>query len=95
MIKFKTLPMPSVFVLEAELPRDVIESTNKYLDDLLQQDNRKTASDTLVGQIQKGEQLRIDSEDDKLINLSATSKSSVAWNDAVPCTVKFLLTIKS
>jgi len=77
-IKFKTIPMPSVFVLEAELPRDVIESTNKYLDDLLQQDDRKTAADTLVGQIQKGEQLRIDSEDDELINLSATLRSIAA-----------------
>tara|TARA_R110002020_G_scaffold198231_2_gene399464 strand:- start:1699 stop:2373 length:675 start_codon:yes stop_codon:yes gene_type:complete len=54
------LPLPAVFLMEAQLPKELVEILNKYLDKLLKNKERKTASDTLVGQIHSGQQLTID-----------------------------------
>ena len=54
------LPLPSVFMMEADFPMEHVDTLNTFLDDLLLQEDRLTAADTLVGQIQAGEQLRMD-----------------------------------
>lgn len=59
-IKYKMLPLPSVFMMEADFPIEHVDTLNTFLDDLLLQEDRLTAADTLVGQIQAGEQLRMD-----------------------------------
>ena len=69
-IAYKMLPLPSVFLMEAEFPYEHVNSLNRYLDDLLFEDTRRTAADTLVGQIQEGEQLRIDHLDERLKEVS-------------------------
>ena len=74
-ISIRMLPLPSVFLLEAEFPDKHINSLNTYLDNLLFQESRKTAADTLVGQIHQGEQLRMDHLDEKLQEVSAYIQS--------------------
>ena len=59
-IQIKMLPLPSVFLMEAEVPDKHVETLNNYLDNLLEDKNRKSAATTLVGQIQHGEQLMLD-----------------------------------
>ena len=54
------LPLPSVFMMEADFPIEHVDTLNTFLDNLLLQEDRITAADTLVGQIQAGEQLRMD-----------------------------------
>tara|TARA_R110002096_G_scaffold365634_1_gene558966 strand:- start:296 stop:991 length:696 start_codon:yes stop_codon:yes gene_type:complete len=65
-IQIKMLPLPSVFLMEAEVPDKHVETLNNYLDNLLEDKNRKSAATTLVGQIQHGEQLMLDHMDSKL-----------------------------
>jgi len=65
-IQIKMLPLPSVFLMEAEVPDKHVETLNNYLDNLLEDKNRKSAATTLVGQIQHGEQLVLDHMDSKL-----------------------------
>jgi len=59
-VQYKMLPLPSVFMMEIDFPLEHVDTLNVFLDDLLLQEDRLTAADTLVGQIQQGEQLRID-----------------------------------
>ena len=59
-IQYRMLPLPSVFMMEADFPMEHVNTLNTFLDDLLLQEDRVTAADTLVGQIQVGEQLRMD-----------------------------------
>ena len=47
------------FLLEIPLPQEHVDTLNNYLDDLLQQKDRKSQADRLVGQIKNGEQLAI------------------------------------
>ena len=55
------------FLLEIPLPQEHIDTLNTYLDDLLQQEDRKSQADRLVGQIKNGEQLFINHEDARLV----------------------------
>ena len=59
-IQYRMLPLPSVFMMEADFPMEHVDTLNTFLDDLLLKEDRVTAADTLVGQIQAGEQLRMD-----------------------------------
>ena len=61
-LTYKMLTLPSVFLMEAQIPKKIIDSLNKYLDKLLKNKDRITAADTLVGQIHGGEQLTMDHE---------------------------------
>ena len=63
---YKMLTLPSVFLMEAQIPKERIDSLNKYLDKLLKNKDRITAADTLVGQIHGGEQLTMDHECEEL-----------------------------
>ena len=53
-------PLPSVFLMELDIPEGFVTQLNEYLDGLLEEESRVTAADTLVGQISEGEQLRMD-----------------------------------
>ena len=65
-IEIKMLPLPSLFLMEAEVPQKHVDNLNVYLDNLLEDEDRKSAAGTLVGQIQQGEQLMMDHFDPKL-----------------------------
>jgi len=59
-ISYMMHPLPSVFLMELDIPEGFVTQLNKYLDGLLEEEGRVTAADTLVGQISEGEQLRMD-----------------------------------
>lgn len=62
--------LPSVFVLEHDLSKNMVTDLNIYLDSYLKKKKRKSLANTLVGQIQHGQQLLMDHEDKKLIEFS-------------------------
>ena len=70
-LTYKMLTLPAVFLMEAQFPKEMVSSLNKYLDNLLKNKDRKTAADTLVGQIHGGEQLSIDHECEELQEVRA------------------------
>ena len=57
--------MPSVFVMEHDVSEDVVTNLNTYLDSYLKEKKRKSLASTLVGQIQHGQQLLMDHNDEK------------------------------
>jgi len=59
-ISYMMHSLPSVFLMELDIPEGFVAQLNKYLDGLLEEEGRVTAADTLVGQISEGEQLRMD-----------------------------------
>ena len=59
-ISYMMHPLPSVFLMELDIPEGFVTQLNEYLDGLLEEEGRVTAADTLVGQISEGEQLRMD-----------------------------------
>jgi|TARA_B100000686_G_scaffold355096_1_gene469871 hypothetical protein len=59
-ITYKMMPLPAVLLMEVDFPKAMVNTLNKYLDNLLKKKDRKTAADTLVGQIHGGEQLSMD-----------------------------------
>ena len=48
--------MPSVFVMETEMPENMVKDLNNYLDEYIEDKNKKSLANTLVGQIRQGEQ---------------------------------------
>ena len=72
--------MPAVFMLKAEIPDDLVDNLNDYLDELRKDKKRESLAGTLVGQIHQGEQLNIPLTEDEritpytkyLIDLGAT-----------------------
>jgi len=62
--------MPSVFIVEHDVSSEMVTNLNLYLDKYLKQKKRKSLAGTLVGQIQHGQQLLMDHEDEKLIEFS-------------------------
>ena len=52
--------LPAVFLMEADLSDEMVNDLNDYLDDLLQQEDRRAHAGTLVGQIGHGQQLTMD-----------------------------------
>ena len=58
--------MPSVYVMETEMPMSMVEDLNDYLDEYVEDKNKKSLADTLVGQIAQGEQLLMDNADPRL-----------------------------
>ena len=59
--------MPAVFMLKAEIPDDLVDNLNDYLDELRKDKKRESLAGTLVGQIHQGEQLNIPLTEDKRI----------------------------
>ena len=58
--------MPSVYVMETEMPISMVNDLNDYLDEYVEDKNKKSLADTLVGQIAQGEQLLMDNEDSRV-----------------------------
>ena len=60
----------SVFLLEFDIPVDIIDSLNEHLDELIDKEDRQSQAGRLVGQIKKGQQLALDFEHPKCIEYS-------------------------
>jgi len=58
--------MPSVFVMETEMPLSMVSDINDYLDEYKETEDKKSLADTLVGQITQGEQLLLDNTDKRI-----------------------------
>jgi len=58
--------MPSVFVMETEMPLSMVTDINDYLDEYKETEDKKSLADTLVGQITQGEQLLLDNGDKRI-----------------------------
>ena len=58
--------MPSVFVMETEMPISMVNDLNDYLDEYKEDQDKKSLADTLVGQISQGEQLLMDNTDPRV-----------------------------
>jgi hypothetical protein len=64
---FQIHNMPAVYVLETQMPKDMIDSVNDYMDEYKHDKNKQSLANTLVGQIDKGEQLLLDHNDKRLL----------------------------
>ena len=60
--------MPSVFVLETTMPQSMIDSVNDYMDEYKEKKDKQSLKHSLVGQIDKGEQLLLDHNDDRMVD---------------------------
>ena len=58
--------LPAVILIEGEMPKEMVDSLNDYLDDLLKKEDRKSHAGTLVGQIAVGQQLTMDQHDPRI-----------------------------
>ena len=58
--------MPSVYVMETEMPISMVNDLNDYLDEYKEDQDKKSLADTLVGQITQGEQLLMDNDDPRV-----------------------------
>ena len=58
--------MPSVYVMEAFMPTNMVDDINNYLDEYREDKNKKSLAGTLIGQISQGEQLLLDSAEPRL-----------------------------
>ena len=56
-IQFQNWTLPAAYMLETDLPPEMVEGLNGYLDELLESEDRRSHAGTLVGQIQHGQQL--------------------------------------
>ena len=68
--EFEIHTMPAVYVLEAQMPQDMIDSVNDYMDEYREDKNKESLAKTLVGQIDKGEQLLLDHNDKRMFEYS-------------------------
>ena len=65
---FQIHTMPAVYVLETQMPKDMIDSVNDYMDEYREDKNKESLAKTLVGQIDKGEQLLLDHNDKRMVD---------------------------
>ena len=63
---FQVHNMPAVYVLETQMPQQMIDDVNDYMDEYRQDKNKESLAKTLVGQIDKGEQLLLDHNDKRM-----------------------------
>ena len=66
--EFQIHTMPAVYVLETQMPKDMIDSVNDYMDEYKHDKNKQSLANTLVGQIDKGEQLLLDHNDKRMVD---------------------------
>ena len=66
MAEYSLHNMPSVYVMETEMPISMVNDLNDYLDEYKEAQDKKSLADTLVGQISQGEQLLMDNADPRL-----------------------------
>ena len=65
-IKVEIHALPAVFMLETRMPEKMVDDLNDYLDELLEDEDRRSLAHTLVGQIHRGEQLNMEVDDERL-----------------------------
>ena len=53
-------------MLETRMPEKMVDDLNDYLDELLEDEDRRSLAHTLVGQIHRGEQLNMEVDDERL-----------------------------
>ena len=58
--------LPAAILVESEMPKEMVDSLNDYLDDLLKRKDRISHAGTLVGQIAHGQQLTMDEHDSRI-----------------------------
>ena len=64
---FQIHNMPAVYVLETQMPQEMIDDVNEYMDEYRESKKKESLAKTLVGQIHKGEQLLLDHNDKRLL----------------------------
>ena len=64
---FQVHNMPAVYVLETQMPQEMIDDVNDYMDEYRESKHKESLAKTLVGQIHKGEQLLLDHNDKRLL----------------------------
>ena len=64
---FQIHNMPAVYVLETQMPQQMVDDVNDYMDEYRQDKNKESLAKTLVGQINKGEQLLLDHNDKRMV----------------------------
>ena len=74
---FQIHNLPAVYVLETQMPQEMIDDVNNYMDEYREYKNKKSLAKTLVGQIHKGEQLLLDHNDKSLLNIIVLSATLV------------------
>ena len=65
--EFQIHNMPAVYVLETQMPQQMVDDVNDYMDEYRQDKNKESLAKTLVGQINKGEQLLLDHNDKRMV----------------------------
>ena len=71
-INLKMHELPQIILMEAQLPMPMVDDLNSYLDNLMVSEDREDHSKNLVGQIQSGQQLTMNAEDEKVIRFTQT-----------------------
>jgi|TARA_R110000823_G_C15828287_1_gene489977 hypothetical protein len=69
-IQYRMMPLPSLFLMETTVPESMMGGLNNYLDNLMVDEDRKSHAGTLVGQIDRGQQLTMDHEDSRIAEFS-------------------------
>ena len=64
---FQMQVLPAVYVLETRMPQSMIDDVNDYMDEYREDKNKQSLASTLVGQIDKGEQLLLDHNDKRMV----------------------------
>ena len=71
-IQLKMHELPTLILMEAQIPTAMVTSLNTYLDELMVKEDRNDHSSHLVGQIQQGQQLTMDAEDKRVKEFTQT-----------------------
>ena len=69
--EFQIHNMPAVYVLETQMPQQMVDDVNDYMDEYRQDKNKESLAKTLVGQINKGEQLLLDHNDKRMVEYNS------------------------
>ena len=66
-VHYKMQVLPAVYVLETHMPQKMVDDVNDYMDEYREDKNKQSLASTLVGQIDKGEQLLLDHNDKRMV----------------------------
>ena len=69
--EFQIHNMPAVYVLETQMPQQMVDDVNDYMDEYRKDKNKESLAKTLVGQIDKGEQLLLDHNDKRMVEYNS------------------------
>ena len=66
-VHYKMQVLPAVYVLETQMPQKMVDDVNDYMDEYREDKNKQSLASTLVGQIDKGEQLLLNHDDKRMV----------------------------